>query len=320
MKRSFLRESPQRTSGRQTEETALHWRCHRRGRCTACADPFSATSSLRPSTRQPGGQPCSARLSPASRSWPWPSLAMGPCTQLVIVTLMRISSVPPARTPITTRSTRSMRQPEPLPVWVQLAPRNFSWTWRLIVKGACSVSRAPSTLLRYLRSCTASTLRPARQRLSSISWAVTPLWGWFLAGRANCMQAISLQTRVSIESTSKQVLRQPSPLCLLAFQAASSWRTHRSHSNDPPQTSHRHGHHCLCRHHRLLGHNGSEAARTGGGASRGHTRAARGAHHRGGDQIGKASGRGRGEILGGAVSLKKKTNTARTSGSNLSLK
>src|SRR5207248_10061560 len=25
------RESPQRTSGRQTEETALHWRCHPRG-------------------------------------------------------------------------------------------------------------------------------------------------------------------------------------------------------------------------------------------------------------------------------------------------
>src|SRR5207302_1484678 len=56
------------------------------------------------------------------------------------------------------------------------------------------------------------------------------------------MQAISLQTRVSIESTSKQVLRQQSPLCLLAFQAASSWRTHGSYSNDPPQASHRHGH------------------------------------------------------------------------------
>jgi len=37
-------------------------------------------------------------------------------------------------------------------------------------------------------------------------------------------------------------------------------------SDDPPQTSHRHRRHCLCRHHRLLGHNGSEAARGGRGA------------------------------------------------------
>jgi hypothetical protein len=44
----------------------------------------------------------------------------------------------PALTRITTHFTGSTRQPERLPGWVQLAPRNFSWTWRLIVKGTCS--------------------------------------------------------------------------------------------------------------------------------------------------------------------------------------
>src|SRR5438309_248763 len=97
-----------------------------RGHCTACADPCSGPSSLRPSIRKLDGQTCSAWLSPGSRSWPWPLPAMGSCTQLGVVALMRISSVPPALIQITTHSTGSMRQPERSPVWVQLAPRNFS--------------------------------------------------------------------------------------------------------------------------------------------------------------------------------------------------
>ena len=66
----------------------------------------------------------------------------GPCTRLGGVTLALLArlglGVPLARQ-ITTHSTRLTWGLERLPSSVRLAPRNTSWTWRLIVKGTCSV-------------------------------------------------------------------------------------------------------------------------------------------------------------------------------------
>jgi len=127
-----------------------------------------------------------------------------------------------------------------LPVWVQLAPRNFFMDLAFDREGRCSVSRAPSN---------PSSVPAILYRIDPETGAATTIvhlvgsnsvMGLVFGRKGQLYAAISLQTRVSIESTSKQVLRQPSPLCLLAFQAASSWRTHRSHSNDP-RSFHRHG-------------------------------------------------------------------------------
>ncbi len=109
---------------------------------------------------------------------------------VTLALLARLGLGVPLARQITTHSTRLTWGLERLPSSVRLAPRNTSWTWRLIATGTCTALRATSFLPKAIPlRCTASTVRPGWPRRSSISWEAPPLWDWRSTGaEANCMR------------------------------------------------------------------------------------------------------------------------------------
>ena len=105
-------------------------------------NPFFVSQQLATIDRATGNTTLFGVPVPGWRSWLWGSPPTGSCTRLAGVTLALLArlglGVPLARQ-ITTHSTRLTWGPERLHWSVRLAPRNTSWTWRLIATGTSTV-------------------------------------------------------------------------------------------------------------------------------------------------------------------------------------